>query len=139
VRFIKPGALAAALLALAGCAGRGPDVAGQSGVWEEWRLQAARKIAGANAGDTFNGPVPDVLRSIPVMQVHLNADGSVRDIEVQRMPKNSPETVQMARRAIQRAAPFAPVGHLPRPWQYSETFLYNEDLKFQLRTLAESP
>ena len=56
-----------------------------------------------------------------------------------RTPKNVPETVNMAREAVLRAAPFGPVGHLPQPWQFSETFLYNDDFKFQLRTLAETP
>jgi hypothetical protein len=73
-----------------------------------------------------------------VLQVQLNRDGSVRNIVTLRTPKFSPQTLQMAIRAIQRAAPFEPVGHLPQPWQYSETFLYNDDLKFQLRSLAET-
>ena len=41
--------------------------------------------------------------------------------------------------AVRRVGSFGPVGHLPQPWQFSETFLYNDDLKFQLRTLAEAP
>jgi hypothetical protein len=41
-------------------------------------------------------------------------------------------------RAIRQAAPFGPVSHLPQPWQFNETFLYNDDLKFQIRSLVES-
>jgi hypothetical protein len=70
--------------------------------------------------------------------VQLNRDGSVRSIVALRTPGQSPETLQMAMRAIRRAGPFEPVGHLPRPWQFNETFLYNESFKFQLRTLAEA-
>ena len=51
--------------------------------------------------------------------------------------KGEPQTLQMAMNAVRRAGPFEPVGHLPRPWQFSETFLYNDDLKFQIRSLAE--
>lgn len=107
--------------------------------WDEYKLRAARRIAQASAGtgETFAGPLPEPLQSIPVLQVQLNRDGSVRHIAVLRTPKFSPQTVEMAKKAIRRAAPFEPVGALPVPWQFSETFLYNEDLKFQLRSLVE--
>jgi len=45
----------------------------------------------------------------------------------------------MAMCAVRHVGSFGPVGHLPQPWQFSETFLYNDDLKFQLRTLADAP
>ncbi|MFO1244370.1 MAG: hypothetical protein U1E71_04205 [Ramlibacter sp.] len=106
--------------------------------WDEYKQRAARRIMQTSAGETFSGPTGDHMRSIPVLQVQLNRDGSVRNIVTLRTPKFSPQTLQMAIRAIQRAAPFEPVGHLPQPWQYSETFLYNDDLKFQLRSLAET-
>jgi hypothetical protein len=105
--------------------------------WEEYRLRAAHRIHAAGGSETFGGPLPDPLASIPVLQVQLNRDGSVRDIVVLRVPRFEPQTVQMAMRAIHRAAPFGPVAHLPRPWQFNETFLYNSDLKFQLHTLVE--
>ncbi|HEY1102591.1 MAG TPA: hypothetical protein VGE70_04120 [Burkholderiaceae bacterium] len=107
--------------------------------WEDYRLRAARRIVQNNDGATFSGSLPDRLRSIPVLQVQLRRDGSVRSIVVLRTPKSSPETVKMAMAAIRRAEPFEPVGNLPQPWQFNETFLYNDRLKFQLRTLAESP
>jgi hypothetical protein len=115
-----------------------PNPSARARDWTEYKIRAARRIQLANPAETFSGPLPDPLQSIPVLQVHLNRDGSVRDISVLRTPRQSPETLQMAMRAIQRAAPFEPVGHLPRPWQFNETFLYNEDLKFQLRSLVEA-
>jgi hypothetical protein len=112
---------------------------GAARTWDEYRLRAARRIHAASVGETFNGPLPDPLQSIPVLQVRLNGDGSVRDIVVLRVPGQSPQTVDLASAAIRRAAPFEPVAHLPRPWQFNETFLYNQELKFQLRTLVEAP
>jgi hypothetical protein len=106
--------------------------------WNEYKLRVARRIMATSGGETFAGPLPDPLQSIPVVQVKLHRDGSIDDIVVLRTPRQSPQTLQMAIRAIRRAAPFEPVGHLPRPWQFSETFLYNENLKFQLRTLVEA-
>ncbi len=112
--------------------------AGPARTWAEYKVRVAQRIMDTSAGETFSGPLPDPLQSIPVLQVHLNRDGSVRRIEVLRVPRQSPQTLEMAQRAIRRAAPFEPVGHLPQPWQFSETFLYNDDLKFQLRTLVEA-
>lgn len=107
--------------------------------WEEFKLRAAQRIMQTSPGETYTGAVPDQLRSIPVLQIQLNRDGSVRNVSVLRKPKFSPETQEMAIRAIRRAGPFESVAHLPQPWQFNETFLYNEDLKFQLRTLAAVP
>lgn len=104
--------------------------------WDAYRQEAARRVVLVNAGDSFSGPLPQRMQSIPVLQVHLNRDGSVRRIEVLRTPKFAPHTVQLAMAAVHRAAPFGPVGHLPQPWQFNETFLYNDDLKFQLRSLV---
>jgi hypothetical protein len=117
----------------------GATPAGASRTWGEYKLRAAQRIHDTSGGETFSGPLPDPLQSIPVLQVQLNRDGSVRNIVVLRTPGQSPETAQMAMRAVRRAAPFEPVGHLPRPWQFNETFLYNASMKFQLRTLAEAP
>ncbi|HSV44661.1 MAG TPA: hypothetical protein VLJ58_02620 [Ramlibacter sp.] len=141
MHFTKVLALACAAL-LAACSGapRSPVTsAGAGRDWDDYKRQAALRIVQANPGQTFAGPLPDPLQSIPVLQVQLRSDGSVRSITVLRTPKFAPQTVEMARQAVQRAAPFGPVGHLPQPWQFSETFLYNDDLKFQLRTLAEAP
>lgn len=104
--------------------------------WDDYRLTAARRIVQANAADTFTGSLPQRLQSIPVLQVQLNRDGSVRRIEVLRTPKFVPHTVKLAMAAVHQAAPFGSVAHLPQPWQFNETFLYNDDLKFQLRSLA---
>jgi hypothetical protein len=115
------------------------DPSAPARTWDEYRLRAARRIQLTSGGETFAGPLPEPLQSIPVLQVQLNRDGSVRNIVVLRVPGQSAQTVEMASTAIRRAAPFGPVAHLPRPWQFNETFLYNRDLKFQLRTLVEAP
>jgi hypothetical protein len=120
----------------------GPDNAsktstpsGAANNWTLYRKQAALKIMQANKGASFEGRPPDVLASIPVLSVHLNADGSVRGIDVMRTPQAYPQTVAMAKAAILRAAPFGSVTHLPGPLTFNETFLYNYDLKFQLFAL----
>jgi hypothetical protein len=120
-----------------GNANRLPQVA----TWQAYRLRAAQLITQANASSSYSGPVPDPLASIPVVQVQLNADGTVRFVDTLRVPKFKPETLEMAKAAVMRASQlnggFGSVANLPQPYQFAETFLYNDDLKFQLRSVAE--
>ncbi|MDP1789453.1 MAG: hypothetical protein Q8L12_02680 [Methylibium sp.] len=99
------------------------------------RLQAARRLVTANPGLTYTGEVPEPLLAIPVLEVELNADGSVRRIEVLREPRQAKDTIQLAIDAVRRAAPFGDVSRLPRPWKFTETFLFRDDRKFKPRTL----
>ena len=99
------------------------------------RSQAALRIVAANPGRTYSGKVPDVLLAIPVLEVELNADGSVRRIEVLRPPRQALDTVQLAIDAVKRAGPFGDVSRLPRPWKFTETFLFDDDRKFKPRSL----
>jgi hypothetical protein len=70
-----------------------------------------------------------------VVEVELNADGSIRKIEVLRPPRFAKETLQVATDAMRRAAPFGDVSKVPKPWKFVETFLFNDDRKFKPRTL----
>jgi hypothetical protein len=103
--------------------------------WTEVRQQAAERLVAANPDITFTGKVPDPLLSISVLEVELNADGSVRRIEVLRPPRFAKETLQTAVDAVRRAAPYGDVSRLPKPWKFVETFLFNEQRKFKPRTL----
>jgi hypothetical protein len=103
--------------------------------WDEFRLHAGRRLVQANPNGTFTGAVPEPLLAIPVLEVELNADGSVRRIVVQRQPSQARDTVQLAIDAVQRAAPFGDVSHLPRPWRFSEVFLFRDDRRFKPRVL----
>jgi hypothetical protein len=103
--------------------------------WNDLRLRAARRMVAANPGLTYPGEPPDPLLAIPVLEIELNADGSIRRIEVLRYPRQAKDTVQIAIDAVRRAAPFGDVSRLPRPWKFAETFLFNDDRKFKPRTL----
>ncbi|HUG25852.1 hypothetical protein [Piscinibacter sp.] len=103
----------------------------------ELRLQAARRLVAANPADTYVGVVPDVLLAIPVLEIELNADGGIRRIEVLRQPKQALDTVPIAIDAVRRAAPFGDVSRLPKPWIFTETFLFNDERKFKPRTLDD--
>ena len=103
--------------------------------WAEVRLQAARRLVSANPGGTYTGEVVEPLLGIPVLEIELNADGSVRKIVVLRHPQEAKDTSQLAIDAVRRAAPFGDVSRLPKPWHFTETFLFNDERKFKPRTL----
>jgi hypothetical protein len=99
------------------------------------RYQAAQRLVAANPDITYTGEVPQPLLAIPVLEIELNADGSVRRIEVMRQPSQARETTQMAIDAVHRAAPFGDVSRLPKPWKFPETFLFRDDRRFKPRML----
>ena len=120
-----------------GVSAKGPPrrAAQASPDWDDYRRRAAERMVALNPDSTFGGPVPEPLLAIPVLQIELNGDGSVRRIEVLRQPGQAVDTVQLAMAAVRRAAPFAPVSHLARPWVFTETFLFNEQRRFKPRSL----
>ncbi len=101
----------------------------------EVRQQAAERMVAANPTLTYTGKVQDQLLSISVVEFELNADGSIRKVEVLRPPRFAKETLLVAIDAARRAAPFGDVSKLPKPWKFVETFLFNDDHKFKPRTL----
>jgi hypothetical protein len=116
-----------------------PAVSGLPAVrtWAEYRRRAAQMIMAANASSVAAGKLQDPLYGIPVVQIQLNPDGTIRNLDFMRQSKVGPETNNLALQAIRRITSFGPVSNLPGPWQFNETFLYNDALKFQLRTIVE--
>jgi hypothetical protein len=99
------------------------------------RLQAAQRVVAANPDMTYSGVPPQPLLAIPVLEVELNSDGSIRNIDVMRKPSQAFDTTQLAIDAVRRAAPFGDVSRLPKPWKFTETFLFRDDRRFKPRTL----
>jgi hypothetical protein len=113
----------------------GPPLASRS--WDEFRLQAARRLVAAHPDGSYTGPVPEPLLAIPVLEVELNGDGSVRRVQVLRHPRQARDTTQLAIDAVHRAAPYGDVSRLPRPWKWAEVFLFDDDRRFKPRTLDQ--
>ncbi len=103
--------------------------------WDEFRKQAGWRLVAANPKLSYTGAVPDQLLAIPVITVELNADGSIRRMEVMRHPTQARDTTQLAMDALRRAAPFGDISRLPKPWKFNETFLFNDDRHFKPRSL----
>lgn len=106
--------------------------------WEALQLQMAERLVAAHPDTSYTTPSPDRLLAIPVLEVELNANGSVRNIRVLRRPTTGAEGAEATRRAmaaIRKAAPYGEVSHLKRPWRVVETFLFDDELRFKPRTL----
>ena len=135
-----PGDAAPVTLAAAAAAPRvrlPPPAAARN--WAEFRVQAAQRLVAANPEGTYLGPVVEPLLGIPVLEVELNADGSVRKIVFLRHAQEARDTSQLAAEAVRRAAPFGDVSRLPKPWRFTETFLFNDERRFKPRTLDLDP
>ncbi|WP_343051502.1 hypothetical protein [Pseudaquabacterium terrae] len=103
--------------------------------WDEYRVIAAQRIVAASRSASYDGVPPEPLLAIPVLEIELNGDGSVRRVSVMRQPSQARDTVQLAIDAVHRAAPFAEVSHLPKPWKFTEVFLFADDRRFKPRSL----
>lgn len=105
--------------------------------WDEYRVNVGHRLVAANPAGTYTGSVPEPLLAIPVLEIDLNRDGSVRHVRVQRPPSQAEDTVQLAIDAVKRAGPFGDVSHLPQPWRFSEVFLFRDDRKFKPRSIDQ--
>ena len=105
--------------------------------WDDFKVLAGHRMVASNPNGTYTGVVPEPLLAIPVLEIELNGDGSVRRVNVQRQPSQATDTVQLAIDAVKRAAPYGDVSHLPRPWKFSEVFLFRDDRRFKPRVLDQ--
>jgi hypothetical protein len=149
-------AAVAAAVAVAGCATKrdapapapapaatpapAPAAAGLPSVrsMADYRRRAAQLIMAANPSGTYSGPVPEPLYGIVVVTLAFNADGSLRSTNFMRASKVGPEVNDMAIAAVRRVGNFGAVGNLPGPWEFNETFFYNDARKFALVTIVEN-
>jgi protein TonB len=103
-----------------------------------YKYDVAEQIMRYNGAHTFSGKLPPMLPAIVVLTITVDHTGKATKVAVQRSRDNDASKVALA--SMQRA------GALPRPFNlatgpgrsltFSETFLFNADYRFQLRTLA---
>ena len=102
---------------------------------DEYKHQMGVRLIAANPNITYTKRAPDILMGIPILEVEVNADGSIRHINVIRTPAEAPETVQVAVEALKRAAPFGDASQVPRPWKFLQVFLFDYDGHFKPKVL----
>ena len=105
---------------------------------DAYKTQVAQQVMRQNPSQTFSGRLPPMLPAIVVLNITVDKDGQLTDVVVQR--SRDPDAARVAVASMRRSAP------LPRPANlvaansdsltFSETFLFNDEYRFQLRTLA---
>ena len=105
---------------------------------DEYKADVAHAVLHANADKTFIGQLPEVLKSVVVLRVAIDRNGFPYQVTVMR----SNGYKELEARAIQSVR----AGALPRPSgavtgghgyvSFMETWLFRDDGKFQIRTLA---
>jgi protein TonB len=105
---------------------------------DAYKSDVAEHIMRYNGPHTFSGKLPPMLPAIVVLSITVDNNGKMTKVAVQRSRDHDASKVALA--SMQRA------GALPRPFNlatgpgrsltFSETFLFNADYRFQLRTLA---
>jgi len=105
---------------------------------DAYKTQVAQQVMRQNPSQTFSGRLPPMLPAIVVLNITVDKDGQMTDVVVQR--SRDPDASRVAVASMRRSAP------LPRPANllaensdsltFSETFLFNDEYRFQLRTLA---
>ena len=113
-------------------------VAPPSRTLDAYKAEVAQHVMRHNPSQTFSGRLPPMLPAIVVLNITVNKDGDMRDVEVQR--SRDPDASRVALDSLRRS------GRLPKPssllaqnsdeFTFSETFLFDSQYRFQLRSLA---
>lgn len=103
---------------------------------DEYKIQVARHIAAANPKLIFYGTLPPMLPAIVVLDFTIDSNGNIGNLRVHRSRDEDASSIAM--NAIRQAEPLPRPGSLlrGRHLAVTETFLFNRDYQFQLRTLA---
>jgi protein TonB len=105
------------------------------GYKKEW----ARKVSAASA-HTYSEPVPEMLKSIVVLEVTIDRDGALAHVAVRR--SNGFKALEnRALESVRHAAPYGAPSRAVRGGsgsiRFLETFLFRDDGRFRIRSLVE--
>ena len=106
---------------------------------DAYKLRVAQQIMAANSDYTFSGRLPPMLPAIVVLDLSVERDGVLKSVRVHRSRDNEASSAALA--AVRRVPDaFPPAAQLMRgrdkTLEFSETFLFNDQYRFQLRTLS---
>lgn len=105
---------------------------------DAYKTEVAQHVVKSNPEQTFSGKLPEMLPAIVVLSITVDRNGNVTNVDVQRY--RDADAAWVAVTSIRVSDP------LPKPTRllatntglltFSETFLFNSEGRFQLRTLA---
>ena len=107
---------------------------------DDYKREVALHIHRAAASQVYDGKPQALLRSVIVASLLVDGSGNLAGMRILR-DNGDAETIAAVRESMRLAAP------LPRPprallrsgrIEFSETWLFQDDAKFQLRTLADA-
>ncbi|PJJ21116.1 protein TonB [Janthinobacterium sp. 67] len=106
---------------------------------DAYKSLVAQQIMAANGEYTFSGRLPPMLPAIVVLDLSVGPDGELKNVHVHRSRDSEASAAALA--AVRRVhTAFPPAGHLmrrhARTFDFSETFPFNDQYRFQLRTLS---
>jgi protein TonB len=105
---------------------------------EAYKAEVAQHVVRHNPDHTFSGKLPEMLPAIVVLNITVDKNGELKDVAVQR--SRDPDASKVAVASMKRSEPLPkPVNVVAAgggPLTFSETFLFDSQYRFQLRTLA---
>ena len=107
---------------------------------QAYQKEVADAIVRASANETFRGKLPPLLRSVVVLQISIDREGKLPRVTMFR--SNGFEDLEKAAiAAVYRAAPYPIPGRTLLAGHssitFTESFLFRNDGRFQVRTVAE--
>ena len=106
---------------------------------DRYKRTVAQQILRANAPSTFGGVPPHMLRAVIVLQITVDGKGALTGVKTLR--SRSAEHAAAATKSVRTAGPLqAPPRELLRGGrlEFAETWLFRDDGKFQVRSVAQA-
>lgn len=104
---------------------------------DDYKTQVARHVVEHNPGHNYDGKLPPLLPAIVVLEITVDRDGRLTEVAVQR--SRDPDASEVALDAVRRSTPLPPPQQLAQAGgklTFSETFLFADSRRYQLRSLA---
>lgn len=105
---------------------------------DAYKADVARHVMQRNPEIVFEGELPPMLPAVVVLNITVDRAGQLADVQVQRSRDQGASEVALA--SLRRSGPLPPPDGLGPEhaglMTFSETFLFGERYRFQLRTLA---
>ncbi|MEN3294799.1 MAG: periplasmic protein TonB [Burkholderiales bacterium] len=115
------------------------DATSTASTLEGYKRDLAQRISQTNSNKVYDGRPQALLRSVIVVKYAVDSRGNLVRSEIMRSNRDR-DTESIALASLKSTAPFPkPMPHLLRNGrvEISETWLFNNDGRFQLRTVAQ--
>ena len=117
-----------------------PDATSTATTIDSYKTDLARRISQVSSTKVYPGRPQALLRSVVVVRYSIDSGGRLVRSEILRSNRDS-HTESAALASLKMAAPFPkPASHLLRNGrvELAESWLFNNDGRFQLRSIAQA-